>query len=931
MFVNLAKTIILVLAYICCLNIAMAQNFTTKGVEFWAAYGANSSMYKTNGDLFENGGNQKMVFYFLSNKTTTVTVEIPAIGWVKTYKVTASKTTETDEMPKTGSQDIRLLNEGVSKKGIHITSDDQITAYCHIYDKKSSATTLLIPVNISGQEYYTLGYTQESTDPNGRSYCLVIATDDSTEIEVTPSANTLSHPAGVPFSQRLNKGEVLTLFGIGTGSKDSIYTGADLSGTYIHTVVQKDSEICKKIEVFSGSTATSVLCKETSGESAGDISSDPVFEQIPCIDSWGRMFIAVPTLNMETNRYRAIVVNPKQKVWLNGRLLTNIVNDRYYEFKSNTASTIRSDSLIAVAQYITSAGQCGNTTAGEDVGDPEMIFLSPANNGINSTIINSTRHSDIDSHFINVVMKASDVDSFKLDGTAMPEVFKVYNRNATYAIAQIPVPPGRHVLECDSGFNTYAYGYGKLESYGYNGGFSTRHIDAYLGVRNPYKSTSSTTTTCTATPFKMYFDVDVKLLSLYCNLSNNSNLLPNTEVWLTNIRPDSSYFVDSINSTFYRYYLPEIYQNSVIEQMPVQIVAYYPDRKGCIVKQQYDFLVDIIQKPLARISAIYNSCINGALYFNDSSLSFGNSKLIEWHWKFSDGRISDEKNPQLQYNNYGVYSMQMRTINDAGCYADTVKTIGMYHRPAASFIISGNACSKQDMLFKSTASVQADELAEWQWSFSDRTATRSSSLVKQFADSGNYKINLIAKTKHGCADTATQLIKIYKTPEISLPPIFYVPKGDTLQINPNYIGNIKSYNWIPATYLNSSIIPSPITSPLSDITYNISASAADAPCKASATTTVRIQKKLFIPSAFTPNGDGLNDTWHIFNIEGYSDCTVEVYNRWGNRVFYSKGYPTSWNGTMDNQPLPPGTYLYVIRAHSRKNNIIETGGVTIIR
>jgi PKD repeat protein len=189
-------------------------------------------------------------------------------------------------------------------------------------------------------------------------------------------------------------------------------------------------------------------------------------------------------------------------------------------------------------------------------------------------------------------------------------------------------------------------------------------------------------------------------------------------------------------------------------------------------KKEFDFLVNIIQKPVARISAIYDSCFNGALYFNDSSLSFGSSKLVEWQWEFSDGRTSDEKNPQLQYSNYGVYFMQMRAINDAGCYADTVNTIGMYHRPAASFIVSGNACSKQDVFFKSTASVQGDELTAWQWSFSDKTTTLLPSLIKQFADSGNYEIKLIAKTKYGCADTAAQLVKVYKTPEISLPQFF---------------------------------------------------------------------------------------------------------------------------------------------------------------
>ena len=927
MFVNLAKTIIFIVACICFTNIAKAQSFTTKGVEFWAAYGAHSSMYDTSGSLLPGGGSQKMVFYFLSNKTTNVTVEIPSIGWVKKYKVTSGKATETDEMPKLGPQDVRLLNEGVSNKGIHITSDDQITAYCHIYDNKSSATSLLIPVNISGQEYYNLGYSQETTDRNGRSYCFVIATDDSTEIEVTPSANTLTHPAGVPFSQKLNKGDVLTLFGVSTGNKDSIYTGADLSGTFVRTVIQKDSDVCKKIMVFSGSTATSIICKD---KLSPNISSDALFQQVPCIDNWGRLFIAVPTLNMETNRYRAVVIDPKQKVFVNGKLLTNIINNRYYEFKSNVISSIRSDSLIAVAQYITSAGQCGNEAAGEGMGDPEMIFLSPTGSGMSSVIVNSTKHYGINTHYINVIVKANAVDSFKLDGRFMPEVFTPYDRSPIYATAQIQVSPGRHVLECDSGFNAYAYGYGPLESYGYNAGYSTRHVDGYLGVRNPYKSIS-TVTTCTATPFRLYFDVEVKLLSLYGTFNNNSHLLPNKEFWLTNLHPDSTYIIDSTNTTLYRYYLPDIYQYSVNERMPVELIAYYPDKKGCIVKKQFDFLIDIIKKPVAGIGIQYDSCVNGDLYFNDNSLSFAGSKFVQWLWNFSDGRTSNEQNPLLQSNSYGEYAMQMRAINDVGCYTDTVKKIGMYHRPVTSFQMPVSACSNQDIFLKSTAIVQDDELAEWKWSFPDNTTDYTESLIKQFADSGNHEVKLMARSKHGCADTATGSIQIYQTPGIKLVPIQYVPDGDTLRLNPAYTGNIKSYNWVPSAYLSSTVSPDPVASVHSDITYNITATADGYPCKVTASTTIKIQKKLHIPSAFTPNGDGLNDTWHIINIEGYPDCTVEIYNRWGNRVFYSKGYNSPWNGTINNQPVPTGTYLYIVRAHTRQNNIMESGTVTILR
>jgi gliding motility-associated-like protein len=155
--------------------------------------------------------------------------------------------------------------------------------------------------------------------------------------------------------------------------------------------------------------------------------------------------------------------------------------------------------------------------------------------------------------------------------------------------------------------------------------------------------------------------------------------------------------------------------------------------------------------------------------------------------------------------------------------------------------------------------------------------------------------------------------------------------GDTLRLKPAYKGDIRTFSWAPATYLSSTAIAEPIASAMVDITYSITAFGAEGPCKATATTTIKIQQKLKVPSAFTPNGDGLNDTWRIFNIEGYADCTVEIYNRWGNRVFYSKGYPTPWNGTQNSQPLPADTYLYVIRTQTKQGNAAQSGSVTIIR
>jgi gliding motility-associated-like protein len=82
------------------------------------------------------------------------------------------------------------------------------------------------------------------------------------------------------------------------------------------------------------------------------------------------------------------------------------------------------------------------------------------------------------------------------------------------------------------------------------------------------------------------------------------------------------------------------------------------------------------------------------------------------------------------------------------------------------------------------------------------------------------------------------------------------------------------------------------------------------------------------PNAFSPNQDGVNETWQIKNLENYPDNEVSVINRWGNEVYKKQNYRNNWDG----QNLSPGTYYYVLRV-KLCNNMYKTykGFVMIIR
>jgi len=83
-----------------------------------------------------------------------------------------------------------------------------------------------------------------------------------------------------------------------------------------------------------------------------------------------------------------------------------------------------------------------------------------------------------------------------------------------------------------------------------------------------------------------------------------------------------------------------------------------------------------------------------------------------------------------------------------------------------------------------------------------------------------------------------------------------------------------------------------------------------------------------LPNIFSPNGDGVHDQWTIPNLGNFPDCTVDIFNRYGQIVFHSTGYNPPWDGKIKGKPVPAGTYYYIIRVDNRFPRI--TGFVDVI-
>jgi gliding motility-associated-like protein len=171
---------------------------------------------------------------------------------------------------------------------------------------------------------------------------------------------------------------------------------------------------------------------------------------------------------------------------------------------------------------------------------------------------------------------------------------------------------------------------------------------------------------------------------------------------------------------------------------------------------------------------------------------------------------------------------------------------------------------------------------------------------------------VIVSNQFSCKDTATVTINVWRKPMANAGPDKKINEGQTVMLHGAVSGTDVSFNWTPSVTMTGSNTLSPLVQPTSDFIYTLHAVSNLGCGTASDDVFVRVFKKVEVPNAFSPNGDGINDTWVIESLETYPEALITVFNRHGQKVYYSRGYSKAWDGKLNQSPLPIGTYYYVI-------------------
>jgi gliding motility-associated-like protein len=89
-------------------------------------------------------------------------------------------------------------------------------------------------------------------------------------------------------------------------------------------------------------------------------------------------------------------------------------------------------------------------------------------------------------------------------------------------------------------------------------------------------------------------------------------------------------------------------------------------------------------------------------------------------------------------------------------------------------------------------------------------------------------------------------------------------------------------------------------------------------------------KDIFMPNAFSPNGDGINDVYHASPLSGYQLISCTIFNRWGVKVFHTTNANIAWDGTINGNPQDAGPYVYYLQMKSPAGKRINRKGSIIL-
>lgn len=327
---------------------------------------------------------------------------------------------------------------------------------------------------------------------------------------------------------------------------------------------------------------------------------------------------------------------------------------------------------------------------------------------------------------------------------------------------------------------------------------------------------------------------------------------------------------------------------------------------------------------------VIDSC-RGIIQFNGQTAVTG---AVQWSWDFGDGTTSSLPNPQHTFSPYNQpYNVKLTITSPTACgYIDRNKTVF----PRGTFIKAGFdtliRCDSGYVRFINTSTILPDTGAVYNsWDFGDGHTSAQKDPVHRYTGSGIYTVKMKMTAATQCiADSISKTIALQQL-HIQAPPDQIIEPGQSVQLF--VTGGGAGFQWSPPLWLSDPSVANPVATPQNDIRYVVTVTN-DNGCNAVDSVMIKINQVpgIYVPSAFTPNGDGLNDVFRPVLRGGYTLKNFTIFNRWGQMVFSAGGADKGWDGTINGVVQNTGIYTWIMMAMDAQGKEIQKRGtVTLMR
>lgn len=750
-----------------------AQDKSNRGKEFWLAYGFDYTFFNE-----APVNSQDLAIYISAIEAATVTVTVTNTGYTQTLSIPANTVNATIIIPKSGANDARTLTDGLQNRNVHIVSNVVVAVYAHVYATQVSGATMLMPVETYGYEYYSINYyqtTSQSSPNDWYSWFYVVASEDNTSIQITPSDTTKN--GWLPASNNvitLNKGESYHVFGKAIFNGDPAKASKDMTGSKVISVPGSDGR-CHPIALFSGSGGIR-LCRGDGGEF--------MQQQVFPAQAWGTRYLTYHTINngntniTETNRNicRICVSDPTTVVKKNGVVQTGLIKNFFYEYMDSTGGDyIEADKPILVAQFTVNKNQCWNNVSSPtpSYGDPEMFYLSPIEQGQKSVLFYVSRKSTIDYVYANIHLPTNAVPSLRVDGAVVPAAQIIPQPNfPSYSVALVRFigAAAQHRIVADSAFNATVYGLGSFESYGYNVGTLINNLNNYSAISNVNNTNGQLDTfTCKNTPVRLFLKLAYPATSITWKLSQIAGMMPNVDSVQSAPLPIRTELING--RTYYVYTLQQnfTFGNNGTFFIPVT----YTSNIITNCSQSEDAVVKIVVKPgpISDFTTTGGACLSVPVQFAGTPTTTG-FNITGYNWFFDDNTTATGINAIKQFAVGGNHDVRFQIIADNGCVADTIKTVAVAPGPIAKLgITPAGICIGDSVLVSDTSSIANGTLTNWRYDFGEGTVinrNNGNSFYHTFAAAGSFSVKLVVTSASNCvSDTSRMIVNVAPKPTAS--------------------------------------------------------------------------------------------------------------------------------------------------------------------